>query len=378
MIEKKKISNHGVKFMQGNEACAIAAIHAGCSFFGGYPITPATEVAEIIAEELPKHGGTFIQMEDEIASITSLAGARWGGAKSMTSTSGPGFSLMQEGIGFAYTTETPMVVVNVMRGGPSTGQPTMSAQQEIMQSKWGSHGDYEMIVLMPSSVQEMYDFTIKAFNLSEKYRMPVVMLTDEVIGHMREKIVIPEEVEIYKPVSPEKIDGLYSRNEDLTPQPVEFYQGHNILVEGQLHNKYGVRISTDPVQSAELIYNLINKVQNNIEDIVDVQGENTDAETIIVGLGSVARPALKAMKLANAEGLNVGFCKINTPWPMPEKQLLEMFPNAKNIVVPEMNVGRYVHELGKVFKDAKAQSLPLIGGELHTPDMILAKVKEVM
>lgn len=384
--------------LQGNEACAKAAVYAGCRFFAGYPITPSTEIIELMSTEMVNAGGAFIQMEDEIASACAIVGARWGGKKAMTATSGPGFTLMQETIGYAAVTETPVVIVNVQRGGPSTGQPTMSSQQDIYQVKYGSHGDYEIIALTPSSVQEMYDFTIRAFELAEKFRTPVVLLSDEVVGHMREKIVIYD--------GEKKIRGGH-RNYVVSPQE-DFYTGNNSLVEGQLHDEEGRRIGHLAAKSSDFIQSINRKITNHMEEIQDVETffmENADIA--ILTYGSVARPALKAVKTARGVGeesgekagklefikkiikmktagenryfhLNVGLIKVNTVWPFPENEIKRLTKNCKYVFVPEMNIGKYCREVERCVKHGKVISLPKIGGEIHKPAEILEAIaKEV-
>lgn len=379
-------------FIQGNEACAHGAIKAGCRFFAGYPITPSTEVAEDLAGLLPKHGGSFLQMEDEIAAIGAIIGASWSGLKAMTSTSGPGFSLMQENIGYAHITETPLVVVDVQRGGPSTGQPTMASQGDMMQTRWGSHGDYEPIALSPSSVQEFFDFTVKAFNLAEKYRIPVIIAADEVIGHMREKIAIPDKVEIRKRVMPEESPDKFSLDNPYLPfkavadevSPMApFGEGYNIPVTGLTHDERGYPDSSDPKAHQKLITRLCDKVLNNREKIVSVHERFCDdADTVIISYGAPVRSVFTAVDLAREEGLKVGSIKIDTPWPFPETQILKAVETAKNLIVVEMNLGQMVHEVERIagMVDSNRPNvhlIPKIGGELHKPEGILSKIKEI-
>lgn len=382
--------------LQGNEACAKAAIQAGCRFFAGYPITPSTEIIELLSSEMDKAGGAFIQMEDEIASACAVVGARWGGKKSMTATSGPGFSLMQEAIGFAAVTETPSVFVNIQRGGPATGQPTLSGQQDIYQARYGSHGDYEMIVLCPSSVQEMYDFTIRAFQLSERFRTPVVLLSDEIVGHMREKVVIgptqtEENAELAIPV--------VSPSED-------FYTGASTMVEGQLHDDLGRRIGHLATQSGDFTRQLCDKIKDHMEEITDIETYfMEDSDIAILAYGSVARPSLNAVKQARGvkdtrmssrfkifrtlfsrgvpaaiqsdySHLKVGLIKINTVWPFPEQDLARVAAHTKLVIVPEMNMGKYSREVERVLKDKVVVSMPKCGGDIHTPKEILDRILE--
>ncbi len=366
-----------VVIVQGNEACVRGAIRAGCRFFAGYPITPASEVAELMSHELAKNDGVFIQMEDEIASISAIIGAAWGGMKACTATSGPGFSLMQEGIGYAAETETPCVIINVMRGGPSTGQPTKSSQQDVMQAKYGSHGDYEIIALCPSSVQECYELTVKAFNLAEQYRVPVILLTDEIVGHTREKLRIPPVIDVtdrtlpavppaeykpYKPLPSGLLDGM----------PV-FGKGYNILVDGQLHNEWGIRAGHDPEISGKLMARLCQKITDHTDVLVDVENHFTeDADTVVIAYGSVSRSAFAAVRQARDRGINAGMLKLKILWPFPDNAVKAVIRQAKRIIVPEMNIGKICREVQRIGDDhTEIVSLPKLGGDLHTPEEIL-------
>lgn len=369
------------RFVQGNEACALGAIAAGCRFFAGYPITPSTEIAEQMSILLPKYGGSFVQMEDEIASVGAIIGASWSGMKSMTATSGPGISLMQENIGYGFISETPIVIINVQRGSPSTAQPTMSAQADIMQARWGSHGDYEPIALAPSSVQEFFDFTIKAFNLAEKYRLPVTILADEVVGHMREKLVIPDSVDIVKRIRPEMSDDYLpfdAPENGTTPMPA-FGDGFNIHVTGLTHDERGYPDTNTPETHAKLVGRLCDKVLNNRSDICSVKKELCDdADIVIVSYGSPYRSVGSAVKQAREEGIKVGSLKIDTPWPFPEEEVLEIAKSASDIIVPEMNLGQLVHEVERVAGgEANVHLIGKIGGVLHKPEEILAKIREI-
>ncbi len=382
--------------LQGNEACTKGALYAGCRFFAGYPITPSTEIIEMMAGEMQKTGGAFIQMEDEIGSACAIIGARWGGSRAMTATSGPGYTLMQEAIGFAAVTETPVVIVNVQRGGPSTGQPTLSSQQDIYQTRYGSHGDYGIIVLAPSSVQEMYDFTVKAFDLAEQFRTPVILLADEVVGHMREKISIHSQNRTFKrPV----------KSYAISPS-ADFFQGANTLVEGQLHDELGRRIGHLPDKSGEFIEMLTSKIEDNVDMIADISTFcMEDADVAIVAWGSVARPALNTVKKARGikddrvlhrfravrdifrrgvsrtmktdySHLLVGLVKINTVWPFPEDLLREATKDVDLVIVPEMNVGKYYREIQRALPHKKVVSMPKCGGNIHTPKEILDRILE--
>ena len=288
-MSMQKVSNSGPKLMQGNEACAAGALAAGCRFMAGYPITPATEIPEYLSDKMFAAGGVFMQMEDELASINAVIGASWGGARAMTATSGPGFTLMQEGIGYAIVSETPLVIVNVMRGGPATGQPTCTAQDAVMQARYGGHGDYEIIALTPSSVQETFDFTVRAFNLADKYRVPVFVLSDETVGHTREKLVIPDEVEIFDEKFEGKCTAYFQPDEHKIPPRIRCFEGHNVLVDGQLHDERGIRAGTDPKVCAAAIHRYCDKILDNIDDITSVEGFFLDdAETVVVAYGSVS------------------------------------------------------------------------------------------
>ncbi|WP_415953916.1 2-oxoacid:acceptor oxidoreductase subunit alpha [Methanobrevibacter woesei] len=368
-------------FVQGNEACAKGAIKAGCRFFAGYPITPSTEVAENLAKDLPTVGGSFVQMEDEIASAGAIIGGSWGGSKSMTATSGPGFSLMQENIGYAFITETPIVIVNVQRGSPSTGQPTMAAQADMMQARWGSHGDYEPIALAPSSVQEFFDFTIRAFNLAEEYRTPVFVMADEVIGHMREKIVIEDDIEIVPRTMPNKEENYlpFKNVENGTNPMPSFGEGFNIHVTGLTHDERGYPDTNSPETHTELVQRLCDKILNNKNKICSVVSEGCeDADIVVVSYGAPVRSVITAVKKAQEEGKKVGYIKIDTPWPFPDEQIAELVGDASDVIVVEMNLGQMYYEVDRVL-DSKVNThlIGIIGGLLPTPDEILSKIEEI-
>lgn len=368
-------------FVQGNEACAKGAIKAGCRFFAGYPITPSTEVAENLAKDLPTVGGSFVQMEDEIASAGAIIGGSWGGSKSMTATSGPGFSLMQENIGYAFITETPIVIVNVQRGSPSTGQPTMAAQADMMQARWGSHGDYEPIALAPSSVQEFFDFTIKAFNLAEEYRTPVFVMADEVIGHMREKIVIEDDIEIVPRTMPNKEENYlpFKNVENGTNPMPSFGEGFNIHVTGLTHDERGYPDTNSPETHTELVKRLCDKILNNKDKICSVVSEGCeDADIVVISYGAPVRSVITAVKKAQEEGKKVGYIKMDTPWPFPDEQIAELVGDANDVIVVEMNLGQMYYEVDRVL-DSKVNThlIGIIGGLLPTPDEILSKIEEI-
>jgi 2-oxoglutarate ferredoxin oxidoreductase subunit alpha len=367
-------------FIQGNEACARGAIKAGCRFFAGYPITPSTEIAEDMAVFLPKEGGTFIQMEDEISALGAVIGAVWGGIKGMTATSGPGFSLMQEHIGYATMTETPLVIVNMQRGSPSTGQPTMASQSDMMQARWGSHGDYEIIAMSPSSVQECFDFTVRAFNLAEKYRVPVMIMADEIVGHMREKITIPEKTKITLRTMPDEGPETflpYKSEPDGTSAMPSFGDGYKLHITGLTHDERGYPDASNPKSHSKLVNRLCDKILKKTNEIATVKTMFTeDADVLIVSYGAPSRSVITAVKRARDDGLKAGFIKLETVWPFPEDMLKEAAKNAKRVVVVEMNLGQIFHEVQRVLRNHDVELLPKIGGEMHKPDEILEKIEK--
>jgi 2-oxoglutarate ferredoxin oxidoreductase subunit alpha len=344
----------GKFFLDGDTAIAEGALCAGCRFFGGYPITPATQVAERMAARLPEIGGIFIQMEDELASMNSVIGAAWGGARAMTATSGPGLSLMLENIGLAIMTETPCVIVNVQRGGPSTGLPTLTSQSDMMQARWGSHGDYEIIALAPGSPQEAFDLTIRAFNLAEKYRTPVFLMADEAVGHMTERVIIPpaEQVPIYpwrKPKEPPGPDFLpYKPDEDGVPPFPVAGMGYRIHMTGLTHDERGYPATT-AVTQAQLLPRLIGKIRNNRHDIITLVEDGIEgAEVVVVAYGTSARTALLPVHQAQEEGWRVGLLKLVTVWPFAEDRIRQLAGQVKAFVVPEINMGQIVREVERL------------------------------
>ncbi|MCC7553332.1 MAG: 2-oxoacid:acceptor oxidoreductase subunit alpha [Methanobacteriaceae archaeon] len=366
-------------FIQGNEACAEGALKAGCRFFAGYPITPSTEVAETLAIKLPAYKGSFVQMEDEIGAAGAIIGGSWGGSKSMTATSGPGFSLMQENIGYAFMSETPIVIVDVQRGSPSTGQPTMVGQGDMMQARWGSHGDYEPIALSPSSVQEFFDFTVEAFNLAEKFRTPVFVMADEIVGHMREKIIIPDKIDIVPRKMPEsQKDFLPFKNNGINPMP-SFGEGFDIHVTGLTHDERGYPDANNPKTHDTLVRRLSSKILDNKKDIVSTQKDFCEeADIVVVSYGAPFRSALNAVNIARDDGLKVGSFKLNTPWPFPEAEIREISKNASHIIVVEMNLGQIYWEVERVAcSNSKTHLIGKIGGEIPKPNEILAEIKKV-
>lgn len=373
-----------VKFLQGNEACVEGAIMAGMKFYSGYPITPSTEIAELSSVMLPKVGGKFIQMEDEIAGIAAAIGASLTGLKSMTATSGPGFSLKQENIGYAALTEIPLVIVNVQRGGPSTGLPTAPGQGDVMQAMWGTHGDHPVICLTPDSVKETFDLTIRAFNLAEKYRTPVILLTDEITGHMREKIEIPDpsEVEVFTRKKPEAgSDYLAYRVEegDIVPKMADFGSGFRYHVTGLMHDETGFPSnSTENAQKA--MDRLMRKVIDYKDDIIDFETlYMDDAEYAILAYGGTARTAKATVKALRAEGIKVGLFRPITLWPFPEEALLKYTDGLKDILVTELNYGQIKLEVERVVKGAcDVRFYGKANGEIITPEGLMAKFKEVL
>jgi len=372
----------GEHYITGDEACAEGALAAGCRFFGGYPITPATEIAEHMSARLPQLGGTFIQMEDEIAAMASILGAAWAGQKSMTSTSGPGFSLMMENIGLGICTETPCVVVNVQRAGPSTGLPTMGAQADMMQARWGSHGHYEIIALSPSSAQEIFSQTITAFNLSEKYRTPVLIMTDEIIGHMSEKVIIPE-ADAIQTISRPKPSGrkdrfkLYKPGKNgVAPMPAAG-DGYNIHVTGLTHDERGYPVMSVETQ-AEMMGRLTRKILDNLDDIIMTEAHMLeDADIVLVSYGISARTSLAAMHQARAMGMKVGLLRLITIWPFAEAQIRALAVRVKGFVTVEINLGQIHLEVMRCAGgQAPCHLVGHAGGTVITPEQVLAKLKE--
>jgi 2-oxoglutarate ferredoxin oxidoreductase subunit alpha len=366
----------GVHYLDGDFACGEGAMAAGCRFVAGYPITPSTEVVERISRRFPFMGGTFIQMEDELASMAAVVGGSWTGSKSMTVTSGPGFSLMMENIGLAAMMETPCVVVNVQRGGPSTGLPTMVGQADMMQARWGSHGDYEIIALCPQSPQEAFDLTIEAFNLSELYRVPVMFMMDECVGHMTEKVIIPSADEI--DVVPRKLSGKppgefkpYQINGSEIPEMVRAGDGYRFHTTGLTHDERGYPDMSATCQEWN-VHRLVNKIRLNADDIVRYEEDQIDgAEVVVMAYGITARVARQAVFLARNEGLKVGFMRLIVAWPFPEKRIRELAPKVKAFVVPEINYGQMVLEVERCAAgQADAVCVPHGGGGVHDPDVI--------
>ena len=368
--------------MTGDVACAEGALAAGCRFFGAYPITPATEIAERMSGRLPGVGGTFIQMEDEIAAMAAILGASWAGQKSMTATSGPGFSLMMENIGLGACTETPCVIVNVQRAGPSTGLPTMGAQADMMQARWGSHGDYEIIALAPSSAQEIFYQTITAFNLSERYRTPVLIMTDEIIGHMSEKVVIPPADAIItesrpKPRGRKDRFKLFAAGPNgVAPMPAAG-EGYNVHVTGLTHNEKGYPdMSVDAQQ--KMMNRLMGKILDNRHDIIMTEEHHlADAEIVLVSYGISARTCLAAMQLARAAGMQVGLLRLITVWPFAEEQIAALAERVRGFVTVEINLGQIHLEVMRCAAGkAPCHLVGHAGGTIITPEQVITTLKE--
>ena len=373
----------GEHYLDGDHACAEGALAAGCRFFAGYPITPSTEVAERVSERFPEIGGIFIQMEDEMASMAAVIGAAWGGAKSMTVTSGPGFSLMMENIGLAAMMETPCVVINVQRGGPSTGLPTLPGQADMMQARWGSHGDYEIIALSPNSPQECFEVVIEAFNLSEKYRVPVLVMADECVGHMTEKVVIPkaEEIELY----PRRYTKLppnkylpFKPGEDMVPEMIKAGDGYKIHVTGLTHDEKGYPVMSWEAQE-KLVRRLVEKIRLNAEIVHVEEIDTEDAEVVVLSYGISSRVAIPAIKKARKEGIKAGQLRLVIVWPFPEEKVRELAKKINAFVVVEMNYGQMFYEVERcVAGDCKTILVPHGGGWVHDPEDIYKAIKEAV
>jgi 2-oxoglutarate ferredoxin oxidoreductase subunit alpha len=375
----------GRYFMMGNEACAEGALAAGCEFSAGYPITPATEIANRLAEKLPQAGGVFLQMEDEISSIAAIIGASWTGKKVMTVTSGPGISLMLENIGFAVGVETPCVIVNVQRGAPTTGMPTVGVQGDMVQAKHGSHGDYEIIALCPSSPQDMFDHTVIAFNYAEKYRTPVFILSDAFIGHMREEVTIPEAEKIervYRKVPPQGADPQTIKgflDEDVAPMPI-FGRGFKAHVTSSCHDETGKRNLIDVSSLDMFVRRLSNKILKHKEEITLVERDYEGAEVVLVSYGAVARAGATGARLARDAGIPVGTLRLITAWPFPDHEVERMARTAKHVIVLENNLGQmypYIKAAAAPFAEVSFLPPRLIG-QIQDPEDILSRIKEIL
>lgn len=376
-MTKKVLSR--THFWQGNEACAEGAIAAGCRFYAGYPITPASEIFEHMALRLPQVGGLEVQMEDEMASLGAVIGASWTGAKAMTATSGPGFSLMQELIGHAFMIETPCVIVDVQRAGPSTGQATKCGQGDVMQTRWGTHGDYVSIVLAPNSVQELFDLTVRAFNLAEAFRTPVILLSDEIISHMHESLIVPppEQIEVVDRKKPKPGDTKFFLLPDVAPMP-SVGEGFNVAATGSTHDETGRRFTADQAVHERLIRTLVGKIMNNADKIVDYEAVNAESCDVgIVSYGCTSRAVYETVEMAEEKGIKVGFVRLKTIWPFPEKIVHDLAQNAKAVIVPELNMRELFYEVERaVHGTAPVFSLNKVGGgEMITPEELLVEVE---
>ncbi|MGA2081138.1 MAG: 2-oxoacid:acceptor oxidoreductase subunit alpha [Holophaga sp.] len=373
----------GVHFIDGDHAACEGALAAGCRFVAGYPITPSTEIVERFAARIPTVGGIFIQMEDELAASIAIQGAAWGGKKVLNVTSGPGLSLMMEHLGYAFITETPCVWVDVQRGGPSTGLPTGPAQADMMQVKFGSHGDFEVIALAPNSPQECFDFAIRAFNLTETWRVPVFLMMDEVVGHMTERVDIPpaDQIEVVERKWTRKRPGEYkiyeTTVEDMVPEMVKAGDGYRIHVTGLTHDEKGYPNLT-PAAQDKLVKRLVNKIRLNADQLVDVREDQVEgADVVVVSFGITSRVAMAAIEQARAKGVKVGSARLVITWPFPEKRMKEIARTAKAIIVPEMNMGQMSREVERAVAGAtKVVSLPHAGGTVHEVETILEAIME--
>jgi 2-oxoglutarate/2-oxoacid ferredoxin oxidoreductase subunit alpha len=381
--QRKKTSHRRELLLQGNEAVVEGALQAGCRFFAGYPITPATEISEILSVKLPQVTGTFIQMEDEIASLGAVIGASLAGVKSMTATSGPGFSLMQENLGFAIIAEVPCVIVNVMRGGPSTGLPTFPSQSDVMQARWGTHGDHPALVLSASTVRECYDLTIKSFNFSEKFRTPVVLLIDEVVAHMREKMVFSEEEEVetfnrIKPTVPPEWYIPYEDTPSGIPAMANFGEGYRYHVTGLTHDIRGFPTSRSD-EIGPFMARLHRKISQHFPEIQIAEFFQTeDADITIVAYGCVARSAKRAVIEAREKGIKVGLLKLVTLWPFVRSAIEKVLQTSKTLLVPEMNMGQLSREVKRVNRGvARVLTLNKVDGTIITPEEISNQISEV-
>jgi 2-oxoglutarate ferredoxin oxidoreductase subunit alpha len=373
----------GSHFMNGDIACAEGALAAGCTFFAGYPITPSTEVAERLANRLPEVGGRFIQMEDELGSMAAVLGASWGGARAMTATSGPGFTLMMENLGLAVMTETPCVVVDVQRGSPSTGLPTAVGQSDVMQAKWGSHGDYEIVAYSPSSAQEMFDLTVTAFNTADRFRIPVIILADEAVGHMTERVTIPEASEIVRrerkrPAAPSG-DGFlpFAAGDDLVPPMPPIGAGYRIHVTGLTHDERGYP-SVEADVHERLVRRLSDKVSRYADEVIECEELMLDdAEIVVVAYGCVARSARQAVREARARGIRAGLLRPVTIWPFPEARIEQLNEQASAFVVAELNLGQFAREAER-FATKPVRRLNHPGGLLLSPEAIVSAIEEAV
>jgi 2-oxoglutarate ferredoxin oxidoreductase subunit alpha len=376
--ETDSMLSPGTYYVSGNEAVAEGAIAAGCRYYGGYPITPSSEIMERISVRFEEVNGVFMQMEDEIGSICSVIGAVWAGAKAMTATSGPGFSLMQEAIGYAALTETPVVIVDIQRAGPGTGQATKVASGDLMQAKWGSHGDYQIIALSPWSVQEMYDQTIHAFNLAEQYRVPVFLMGDEAVAHLRERVDINAKVRICDRRKEPGAPPFGSKADAGVPPMPAFGEGERLLVTGSTHNEFGIRKTDDPLTHSNLVTRINNKILMNREKIIQVDSYHLDtAKLLIVAYGFTARSALFAVDQLRRDGKEVGLLRLKTVWPFGDRIIRELSGSVEKIFVPEMNRGQVI---GEVMKYSRCEVVPYdqTDGKIIHPHRIMEEVRKLV
>ena len=373
----------GHHYLDGDHACCEGALAAGCRFAAGYPITPSTEVVERISGRFPMIGGVFIQMEDELAASIAILGAVWAGKKAMTVTSGPGFSLMMEHIGLAAMTETPVVFVNVQRGGPSTGLPTLPGQADMMQARWGSHGDYEIIALSPNSPQECFDLTIEAFNLAEQYRVPVMFMMDECVGHMTERVVIPKPEELHVvdrnfTTRPPGEYLPYRVYDGWVPEMVKAGDGYRFHITGLTHDERGYP-DMNWIAQEKLVHRLVDKIRKNADNIAMYEEDDTeDADVVVISYGITSRVAMRGVEMARSKGIKVGTLRLQVVWPLPESKILELADKVKGFVVPELNYGQVVLEVERLVAGrTRTQLVPHGGGTVHDPETIANAILEV-
>jgi len=367
----------GTHYFSGNEAAAEGAIAAGCRFYAGYPITPSSEIMERMAFRLREVGGVFIQMEDEIASISAVIGASWAGAKAMTATSGPGFSLMQESIGYAAFTETPCVIIDVQRAGPCTGQATRVGSGDIMQAKWGSHGDYQVIALSPWSVQEMYELTLLGFNLSEGYRVPTLVMADEAVGHLRENLSIRSKVEVWDRKKKRGGSPFGGEEQGGVPPMPAFGEGERLLVTGSTHDALGFRKTDDPEAHARLVDRINQKILKNRSRMIETEDYFLeDSEKAVIAYGFTARTSLYAVNHLRKEGMRIGMLRLKTLWPFPEEAVTALGKRVKKVIVPEMNLGQVAGEVKK-FCSCEVISVNQTDGEVIRPETVIERLKKI-
>lgn len=367
----------GTYYLSGNDACAEGAIAAGCRFYAGYPITPSSELMERMAVRLPQVGGVFIQMEDEIGSICAVLGSVWAGAKAMTATSGPGFSLMQEAIGYGAFTETPCVIVDAQRAGPCTGQATRVGSGDIMQARWGSHGDYQVIALSPWSVQEMYDLTISAFNMAERFRTPAIVLAEEATAHLRETVAVPREAVVWNRKKRKNAVPFDTDEEDGVPPMPSFGEGEHLSITGSTHDGYGYRKTEDPDAHSRLVTRINAKILKNRHLIQETESYlMEDADTAVIAYGFTARTSLFAVKQLRKNGVKGGLLRLKTLWPFPEEAVAAVGGWVKRVLVPEMNLGQVA---GEVRKYCRCDVIPLgqTNGEVIAPETIMGALRRI-